>query len=79
MKTALDEATAIGDFDQYVASGGVVAREAGREAVEHAMEHSWWELSTKIVRVAEESFDIDLSSTVHQTGTCAANLLGGNA
>lgn len=70
IKTAPNEALASQDFDDYVASGGGISRDAGKDAVEHAMEHSWWDLATKIVRVAEESFDVDLSSVVHQTGEC---------
>lgn len=68
VKTAPDEATASQDFDDYVSSGGVVSRDSGKDAVEHAMERSWWDFATKLVRVADETFDIDLSSAVHQTG-----------
>jgi len=74
VKTAPDEATASQDFDDYVSSGGVVSRDSGKDAVEHAMERSWWDFATKLVRVADETFDIDLSSAVHQTGKPAAYL-----
>lgn len=69
LKDAPSQDIAIADLLRYVESGGTISSAAGREVVEIAMERSWWDLTTRVVKQADESFGVDLSSAVHQMGS----------
>jgi hypothetical protein len=65
------EAVALSDLENYVKSGGTLNGVSGKALIEGAMGKGWWDLTTRIVKVGDD-FEIDLSSAVHQTGTCAS-------